>query len=255
MIANVTTGIKLNSLVDVKDVLSEILRTEFFKHDFIAPRKDVRFTPTEQGVTVTVKDDGPFHPTKTGLVQMAELSSIPKRFLLDTEKKYPELAADLLSHWFLDNSAANKTRKKPVPAAGINQLFRCYSPNNETPGVLRAVRSQRYRILDNSDIAATVLSAISGNDGVGVTGTVSDDKLYLVLTNWALKKDLKVGDTVLFRVRISNSETGCSSLSVIPQVVVLSCLNGATVGRDLVKMHLGEKLTHEDLLTRETLNL
>lgn len=266
MIADVTGGIRMNSLVDVREVLQEIQRTDKFKQDLIAHRGLVRFNPSSNGIEIAFDANfateaflGPFMPTKTGLEQLAHASGIPKGFLLETERKYPELASDMLSHWFLDNDACNKHRKKPVPATGLKQLFRCYKPFTKgEPGILRAVRSDRYKILDNSDLAACVLSAVSkfGKDAtIEVRGSITDDKLYLIITDWSEKKAINVGDEVCFRVRISNSETGYSSLSITPQVVILSCLNGATVGKNLVKMHLGEKQTYEDLLSQKTHDL
>ena len=257
MISDTTTNIRLNSLTSVKEVLTEIQDKEAYKRDVILSRRKLQIVHCDTGLGFHFGDEtGLYCPTSTGLTQLAQLSGVPKNFLLDNEQKYPELASDILSHWFLDNDVVNRNRKRPVAAANQMQLFRCYNTLNEQDyGVLRAVRSDRYKILDNSDIAACVLSAISGREDIEVQGSVTDDRMFLTLTNWSLQRDLQVGDKVSFRVRIANSETGFSSLQVIPQIVVLSCLNGATVGRDLVRMHLGERMTNEDLLSQDTHNL
>jgi len=256
MIHNTINEFRANSLISLKEVLEEVQQLDSRKQDLVAPRGSIEvINAAPAGVAFGIGGNT-YHPTKTGLVQIAELSGIPKNFLLETERKYPGLARDVIATWFGDNENVNRKRKHPVNACRMKHLFRCYKPQDDAYGVLRAVRSDRYRILDNSDIAAAVLKAVSPQKGdVEVKGSITDDRLFLTLTNWALTRPTKVGEEVAFRVRISNSETGYASLSVVPQVVVLSCLNGATVGRDLTQMHLGQRLTHERLLSRETLSL
>lgn len=104
--------------------------------------------------------------------------------------------------------------------------------------VARALLSDRYRRIDNLEIASAVLPLFAGQEGMEVMSCeVTENRLYLKVVNHRLEMAC-VGDRVQAGVLISNSEVGLGAVSVQPLVYTLACTNGMVVSS------LGERKTH-----------
>ena len=94
-------------------------------------------------------------------------------------------------------------------------------------GQVRAVLSDRYRRLDNFDLAENVLPILQRLEGarfesVGLTET----KMYLKVITPRVEFEGAPGDIVQAGIVITNSEVGCGTLSVQPLIYRLVCKNG-----------------------------
>jgi hypothetical protein len=132
-------------------------------------------------------------------------------------------------------------------------------------GQVRAVLSDRYRVLDNADVffaAADMLQAAEADvwnarlwhDGFelfavsrAITGAVQAQlDQARGQHQWATIDD--GGDLHNAAVRISNSETGCGGLSVHFALLRQVCNNTAVVGKALSVIHLGRRNEAEGLV-------
>lgn len=115
-------------------------------------------------------------------------------------------------------------------------------------GNVRAVLSDRYRRLDNYDLAESVLPILQQLPEVIFESVeLTETKMYLKCVTPRLSFEVAPGDVVQAGVVISNSEVGQGTLSVQPLLFRLLCRNGLIAAdRSLRKTHVGRSLATED---------
>jgi len=97
----------------------------------------------------------------------------------------------------------------------------------------RAFLSDRYRRLDNYQLASVVLETLSDlGEGIKIISCeLTEKRMYIKAINQRLELEVKQGDAVQAGICVSNSEIGLGSLSVEPLVYRLVCTNGL-IARD-----------------------
>ena len=108
-------------------------------------------------------------------------------------------------------------------------------------GTARAFLSNRYRRIDNYEIAQSVLPVFAEMPDARVESCeVTENRMYIKVVNRRLEAQVTPGDIVQAGVVVSNSEVGLGSVSVVPLVYRLVCSNGMIVN-DLSerKHHIG----------------
>jgi len=115
-------------------------------------------------------------------------------------------------------------------------------------GQVRAVLSDRYRRLDNFDLAESVLPILQQLPEVRFESVeLTETRMYLKCITSRLTYEMAPGDVVQAGVVISNSEVGQGTLSVQPLLYRLVCRNGLIAAdRSLRKTHVGRSLGTED---------
>jgi hypothetical protein len=113
---------------------------------------------------------------------------------------------------------------------------------------VRAVLSDRYRRLDNFDLAEHVLPILHRLEGARFESVeLTETKMYLKVITPRVTFEVAPGDIVQAGVVISNSEVGCGTLSVQPLIFRLVCSNGLIASdHALRKTHVGRSLASED---------
>jgi hypothetical protein len=109
-------------------------------------------------------------------------------------------------------------------------------------GDARALLSDKYRPLDNIDLAEAVLPRLI-DLGVNIESCeITERRLYLKAVTPRITAEVKKGDVVQAGLCISNSEIGGGAIKVEPMIYRLICLNGAIVN-DLAmrKTHVGKR--------------
>lgn len=115
---------------------------------------------------------------------------------------------------------------------------------------VRAVLSDRYRIIDNYDMLFQSLTEFKKLQETGLTinikeSSLTDRHLYLKVTSPDLSgrvmhyKDKE--EPVEGGIIISNSEVGCGAFRVEPFINVLVCQNGLIGEHKIAKVHLGKE--------------
>lgn len=200
---------------DLREVLVELNRQQAEKRDYISPSSSLSLRP--DGRTLTMGEQE-FGTTDLFHRQVASSLSIPAKYydLMQAEK--PDLLAENVNAWMT-------TRDQ-------NYMIRTMD------GTARALLSDRYRRIDNLEVAGAVLPLFAGMGGVEVMSCeVTESRLYLKVVNHRLEMAC-VGDRVQAGVVISNSEVGLGAVSVQPLIYTLACTNGMIVNS------LGERKTH-----------
>jgi hypothetical protein len=168
--------------------------------------------------------------------QLGAALSIPAKYYDKMREEYPDLLSHNVNGWF--ERAPSKHTVRTLD------------------GTARAFLSDRYRRIDNYDIAQAALPVIGEMDGARVESCeVTENRMYLKVVNTRLTAEVVKGDIVQAGIVISNSEVGLGSVSVMPLVFRLVCLNGMVVN-DLGKRkyHIGRENEEAwDLYSDETL--
>jgi hypothetical protein len=156
--------------------------------------------------------------------QVADRLEIPRRYYNRMLDAAPALLAENVNHWFRRGKDTRLVRT--------------------LDGRCRAFLSDRYRPMDNADLAEAVLPSLLGREGLRVESCeITDRRLYLQVVNERVQAEVKKGDVVQAGVLLSNSEVGCGCLAISPLVFRLVCLNGAVMSDGaLRKYHAGKQM-------------
>lgn len=124
--------------------------------------------------------------------------------------------------------------------------------------VARAFLSDKYRRIDNYEIAEMVLPVIGEMQDARIESCeVTDERMYIKVVNPRLEVDVVPGDTVQSGIVITNSEVGLGSFKVQPLIYRLVCSNGMVVNDAAMrKYHVGRANSageNYELFTDETL--
>ncbi|QIG58295.1 hypothetical protein SEA_SKOG_143 [Gordonia phage Skog] len=209
----------------------------------------------ESGVTPGFSFDpsGLYEPTHIVDQHIASLFNIPVRYV----RKLREEDVELLD--------INVNRHADRVTTGSNLLRLIWGSNPTdaaTTGIVRAILSDRYQIIDHLD---TVLAILAGLKEAGLGGEnvksvdLSENKLYLnievpeiavhgrsLIKGYRSPFSGQSGEDlplVHAGLEFSNSENGNGAFQVTPKAIFQVCNNGATINAfNLRKIHLGRKL-------------
>lgn len=213
----------------------EIKRQAESKRDFVSPTTDlavgweevpespVAVIERPKRFSIRVGDMGSFGINDVAREQIADRLQIPRGYFgrLFADEAHHDLLTESINHFF-------RTDKK-------HQMLRTLDGN------LRAYLSDRYRPLDNDELAEAILPILAGNPDFKIESSeITETRLYIKALFPSVEGEVRVGDRVQAGVCITNSEVGWGSLKVEPLVFRLACLNGM-IAQDysVRKMHLG----------------
>lgn len=153
--------------------------------------------------------------------QIGQHLGIPARYYDKMRTDYPELLTANVNGWFGKTPATRMIRT--------------------LDGTARAFLSDKYRRIDNYEVAQTVLPLIRDMNGATVESCeLTDARMYLKVVNPRITAEVKKGDIVQAGLLITNSETGQGSVSVSPLIYRLVCTNGMIAADNtLRKYHVG----------------
>lgn len=202
------------------------------KKDLIVPSALMRHATDEQGETRLVIEEGG-SPVQYGVTplarrQLADKLKIPYAYFERMREDQPALLDRNVNTWLQSEEDRRMLRT--------------------LDGQVRAVLSDRYRRLDNFDLAESVLPILQQLPEVRFESVeLTETKMYLKCVTPRLKYEMAPGDVVQAGVVISNSEVGQGTLSVQPLLFRLVCSNGLIAAdRSLRKTHVGRALGGED---------
>ncbi len=160
--------------------------------------------------------------------QIGQQMGIPLPYYRRMLSDAPGLLATNVNHWMRNRNEAAKERRRMV---------------RTLDNTARAFLSDRYRRIDNYEIANIVLPILGGIKDVQIASCeVTDRKLYIKAVNPRLQADVTPGDVVQSGICITNSEVGLGSFEASPLVYRLVCSNGMVVNDAAQKRrHIGAK--------------
>lgn len=198
---------------------------------------DLRIEPKDAGAPISLKP--------TARQQLFHRTDVPKRFADSLVKRG---ASDVLSNMMTELMSREKKRV----------MLRCLD------GGVRAIVSDRYRVLDNCDLFyaacgqfksanAQLWKARLSDDsfelfGVAnhIAGEVRTDRPFDPGDGWMSRWAGASGDAQNAAVRITNSETGRGGLNVSMSVVTKICANFLVWGENVAVIHSGRQLDADE---------
>jgi hypothetical protein len=186
------------------DLAQELQRQSEAKRDFLAPTTTLVLNP-DQKLELNAES---FTIAKHAHGQIAQRLGIPDRYYSKMLAEKPDLLATNVNTWFNHNPEKRLVRT--------------------LDGNVRAFLSDRYRRLDNDDLAQAVLPLLGEMGGAEciVSCEVTLNRLYIKALNPRLELEVKPGDVVQAGICITNSEIGLGALRVEPLIYRLVCSNG-----------------------------
>jgi hypothetical protein len=198
----------------LQELAIELDRQNKVKKDYVASTDDMMMMVSEYGgekekgaPVLSLSGMEPLGINEIAHNQIGTKLGIPSKYYDKMRVEEPELLAENVNTWF---------RKEPS-----RRMVRTLD------GTARAFLSDRYRRIDNYEIAQAVLPMIADMKDVSVESCeITDKRMYLKVLNPRIAAEIVKGDIVQSGFMISNSEIGLGSVSVMPLVYRLVCTNG-----------------------------
>lgn len=208
----------------LNEVMLELNRQNQMKKDYIGSAQALRLFDDGQTFEIgSTSGAQQFGTTRLFHRQVASALGIPAKYYDIMQSQKPELLARNVNTWLSDRENSYMIR----------------TMDYGTGRVARALLSDRYRRIDNMEIASAVLPLFAGSDQYEVVSSeVTEDRMYLKILSRRLEMEVVPGDYVQAGVVISNSEVGLGSVNVQPLVYRLVCSNG------LIVNDMGERKNH-----------
>jgi len=209
----------------LSQLAAELERQQNSKRDLVADTRKLTMLSTENSFQVEINGAKEVFPiTDIAGKQLADHAGIPQKYY---DRMPQDLRATNVNHWLQAEPAKRMVRT--------------------LDGKARAFLSDRYRMLDNFDLAEAVLPVLLGVPQAKIVSCeLTDRRMYIKALFPKIEGELKVGDLVQSGVVISNSEVGQGSLRVEPLVFRLVCSNGMISNMSKRAYHLGKALGLED---------
>lgn len=203
------------------EMAQELQRQSDAKKDYIADTRVLEMTPIGE-LALQNGARHMFPVTDHTHSQIAQRLDIPAKYYQRLKLEQPQLLAENVNTWFHSQPERRMIRT--------------------LDGQARAFLSDRFRRLDNFDLAEAVLPVLSEmGEGIQiVSAELTERRMYIKAINRRLELEVKTGDVVQAGICITNSEVGLGSLRVEPLVFRLVCLNGM-ISQDFStkKYHVG----------------
>lgn len=208
----------------LNEVMMELNRQNQRKKDYIGSAQALRLFEDGQTFEIgSISGAQQFGTTRLFHRQVASALGIPAKYYDIMQSQKPELLAQNVNAWLSDRENSYMIRTMDYGGGRV----------------ARALLSDRYRRIDNMEIASAVLPLFAGSDQYEVISSeVTENRMYLKILSRRLEMEVVPGDYVQAGVVISNSEVGLGSVNVQPLVYRLVCTNGMIVN------DMGERKNH-----------
>lgn len=227
------------------ELAQEITRQAAAKRDLVARTDQITMLPETQLMVGTES----FGISDLAHNQLGTQLQIPAAYYDRMKTDDPELLAENVNAWL---------RREPT-----KRLVRTMD------GKVRAWLSDRYKPLENSDLAEAVLPVLMEMDLELVSSEITEKRFYLKAVDRRINRDIPAGrrmgdgshtifDTCVPALSISNSEVGFGQLSIETGMLTRACTNLAFFAQSGMKRrHVGARHALEtdniqELLSDET---
>lgn len=230
--------------LSLTDLAAELERRQAAKQDYLIDTRELTMLTSHEDEEGAVRSGpselaiprvGEFVANEHTHSQVADRLKVPKRFYDRLRADYPAL---------LDQTVNTIFRKEPE-----RRMVRTYNWGDDGGGrVARAFLSDRYRRLDDFDLASAILPVLGEIPGLKIESTgLTETRMYIKAFTETIQREVKkVGDIVRAGLMIRNSEVGNGALTVQPMLYTLACTNGMVVGKATRKYHVGRQIDSDD---------
>ena len=198
--------------LSLQEMAAEITRQSQQKADYLVDTRLLQMEPFGNNVYLQLEGNEiePLEINQIAHRQLGAHLKIPVDYYDRMLSQYPDLLAQNVNTWLQREPSTRMVRT--------------------LGGTARAFLSNRYRRIDNIEIAKIVLPIIGQMNGAHFESCqITDSRMYLKVVNTRLEAEVVPGDIVQAGIIISNSEVGQGSVSIQPLVYRLVCSNGMVV--------------------------
>ena len=234
---------KLKETMNVEQLLINLRDQSQQKMDYIARTNNMQmYAGADGGLTFDLNKED--HNSKVyainnhALGQMSTTFQIPRPYVDRMMSSDPSIVATNFNHWF---KSADQNQAK---------MIRTHELKDGAKFLVRAFLSDKYRRVDNDEIASTVLPILLDpkNHWEITECQITDTKLYIKAIATNLIDEIKKGDVVRYGVIISNSEVGSGAINVKPFIDRCVCNNGLIIADNSMRAtHLTSSQADEKL--------
>lgn len=222
----------------ITELAAEIARQANSRHDYIADTRTIGLDAVGGGdIVLDMADHGPAPLNDLAHGQIADHVGIPAKYYNRMRAESAELLTANVNHWF-----AAQPQKRMIRTLDTR---------------VRAFLSDRYRALENHDLAEAVLPVIAGRGLEVMSCEMTERRLYIKAVDASVVREINGRrivdgrsvdfDSVSPSVVISNSEVGVGALSVELGMYTHDCRNMALFrDKSLRKYHVGARLEAVD---------
>lgn len=211
---------------ELANLVEELERQKESGMDLIVDSQSLKAVPDEnQGIRLTIPaipEYGAYPLSEWAHSQLAEKLEIPKRYydrMRNAGKA--ELLAENINAWL-----GEKERR----------LIRILD------GKIRAILSDRYRIMDNYDLVFLAFDEFKKKETVEIyRADLTETMLYLKAVDKTLTAEIREEDVIHGGLILRNSEVGASAFRVEPFLLRKICKNGLIGEHSLKRIHLGRQ--------------
>jgi hypothetical protein len=211
---------------DIWAFAAELDRREKAKKDYLVDTRAMTMDAGPNVSQLSIRNDSTGETLILGINEIAHNQigthlGIPAKYYDKMRSDNPELLAQNVNSWFNKNPKTRMVRT--------------------LDGVARAFLSERYRRIDNFEIANTVLPIIAEMPEARIESSeITDERMYIKVVNPRLTTEVVPGDIVQSGIIITNSEVGLSSFTIQPLAYRLVCSNGMVINDARTrKYHIG----------------
>ena len=199
----------------LRELAIELDRQRNAKRDFLLDTRNIIMDSTADGQQLTLQNPNQhtnimLNVNDVAHRQIGTALGIPAKYYDKMRAENPELLADNVNGWFNHTPSTRMVRT--------------------LDGTARAFLSDRYRRIDNYEIAEAVLPIIADIPEARVESCeVTEERMYIKVVNPRLETEVAPGDLVQSGILITNSEVGMGSMAIQPLIYRLVCTNGMVV--------------------------
>ena len=211
----------------LSEVMAELKRQEDVKRDYISPAASLELQSDGSTLYMNSPQSQSQAATSTQVIsremlgttelfhrQMGSALNIPAKYYDLMRREKPELLAENVNTWLNSKEQSYMIRSLDYGAGRV----------------ARAFLSDRYRRIDNLQIAMAILPLFMGTDQYEVMSSeVTENRMYIKISFHMKRYEVVPGDWVEFGIIISNSEVGLGAVVVRPFLNRLICTNGCVV--------------------------
>ncbi len=197
------------------ELAMELERQRNAKRDYLLDTRSIVMDYPCDKHTITLRNDAQRTSTMLDLNgiahrQIGAALGIPAKYYDKMRNENPELLSANVNGWLQRTPSMRMVRT--------------------LDGTARAFLSDRYRRIDNYEIAEAVLPIIADIQEARVESCeVTDERMYIKDVNPRMQAEVVPGDIVQSGILITNCEVGMGSLAIQPLVYRLVCTNGMVV--------------------------
>ena len=208
------------------ELAMELERQRTAKHDYLLDTRKMHMDALSDDMQISITNDTTGETLILGVNEIAhnQIGSnlgIPSKYYDKMRHENPELLAMNVNSWLDKEPKIRMVRT--------------------LDGTMRAFLSDKYRRIDNYEIAQTVLPVIAEMPEAKIESCeITDERLYIKVVNPRLTTEVVPGDIVQSGMMITNSEVGLGSMTIQPLVYRLVCTNGMVINDARTrKYHVG----------------